>query len=91
MKTLYKYHLSVDGMRCGMCEIHVEEHISKRIYDAKIIANRNKKQVVIISKKPIDEKALTSCLKDSGYYFGGILDQQIVQKKTLFERLFKKK
>ena len=26
MKTLYKYTLDVRGMRCGMCEVHIEEH-----------------------------------------------------------------
>ena len=24
-----KYELSIDGMRCGMCEIHVEEMVEK--------------------------------------------------------------
>ena len=91
MKTLYKYVLSVRGMRCGMCEVHLEEHISRRIYDVKVSANKNKKQVVITSEKPLEEEIIKDSLADSGYFFGGIIDQQIIQKKSLFERLFKRK
>ena len=91
MKTLYKYVLSVRGMRCGMCEVHIEEHITRRIYDVKVSANRNKKQVIITSEKPLEERVINNVMQDSGYYFEGIIDQQIVQKKSLFERLFKRK
>ena len=90
MKTLYKYVLSVRGMRCGMCEVHIEEHISRRIYDVKVSAKRNKKQVIITSEKPIDEEIINYAMKDCGYYFDGIINQQIIQKKSLLKRLFKK-
>ena len=91
MKTLYKYVLSVRGMRCGMCEVHIEEHVSRNIKDVKVSAKRSKKQVTITSKEPIEENTINQVMKDSGYYFDGIIEQSIVQKKSLFERLFKKK
>ena len=44
--VMNKYILGIDGMRCGMCELHVEEAISKNINVKKVKANRYKKEVV---------------------------------------------
>ena len=90
MKTLYKYVLSIRGMRCGMCEVHVEEYISKRIDNVKVIAKRNKKQATIISSHPLDKKTIDDAVKDCSYYYDGIIEEKAVQKKSFFERLFRK-
>ena len=37
-----KYVLKILGMRCGMCELHVEEAISKNINVKKVKANPEK-------------------------------------------------
>ena len=90
MKTYYRYVLSVRGMRCGMCEVHIEEHVSRNIKDVKVSAKRSKKQVTITSIKPIEEETINQVMKDCGYYYDGIIEQGIIQKKSLLERLFKK-
>ena len=90
MKTLYKYTLAVRGMRCGMCEVHIEEHVSRNIKNVKVSANKSKKQVVITSKEPIVEETINRVMKETGYYYDGIIDQSIIQKKSLFEKLFRK-
>ena len=90
MKTLYKYTLAVRGMRCGVCEVHIEEHISRNIKNVKVSANRNKKQVIITSKEPIVEETINKVMKETGYYYDGIIDERIIEKKSIFEKLFKK-
>ncbi len=82
MKTYYRYVLSVRGMRCGMCEVHIEEHVSRNIKDVKVSAKRSKKQVTITSIKPIEEETINQVMKDCGYYYDGIIEQGIIQKKS---------
>ena len=38
-----KYILGIDGMRCGMCELHIGETIAKAIWVKKVKASRFKK------------------------------------------------
>ena len=90
MKTLYRYTLAVRGMRCGMCEVHIEERINRNIKNVKVSAKRSKKQVTITSEMPIEEETINKVMKDTGYYYDGIVDQKIIQKKSLFEKLFRK-
>ena len=91
MKTYFKYVLSVRGMRCGMCEVHIEELISRNFDVKKVDAKRNKKQVIILSSSPLDEDKLKTVMDSSGYPYLGIIEQSIVTKKSLFERFFKRK
>lgn len=90
MKTYYRYTLAVRGMRCGMCEVHIEEHISRNIKDVKVSAKRSKKQVTITSKEPIEKSVIDQVMNETGYYYDGVIDEKIIQKKSIFEKLFKK-
>lgn len=62
-----KYILGIDGMACGMCEVHVEEAISKSIFAKKIRASRFKKQVVVFSPLSLDESDFRNILDPTGY------------------------
>ena len=91
MKTVYRYTAVVLGMKCGMCEVHIEELIARNIDVRKVSAKRYKKQVVIETFSPLNEEKLESVMKESGYYYRGIINREVVVKKSLFEKLFKKK
>lgn len=62
-----KYVLKVLGMRCGMCELHVEGAISKNIKVKKVKANRYKKEVVVFTELNLDQEDFHKVLDPTGY------------------------
>ena len=80
---LYKYVLSVRGMRCGECESHINDVIRKNFIVKKVKANRHKRIVEIYSLNPLDEDSLKETIEKTGYSCLGIVDRQIVRKRFL--------
>ena len=67
---MYEIILGVDGMKCGMCEAHINESVRSVVPDAKTIrANRKTRQVVIVSEGVIDKAALQQAIVSQGYDF----------------------
>ena len=62
-----KYVLKILGMRCGMCELHVEEAISKNINVKKVKANRYKKEVVVFTELNLDKEDFLKVFEPTGY------------------------
>ncbi len=83
---LIEYTLSVRGMRCGMCESHIQDVIRKNFDVVKVKASRHKKQVLILSKIPFDESKLTEVMNSTGYPYLGIISKTIINKKGLFRK-----
>ncbi len=84
IKTVAK----VDGMRCGMCETHVNDIVRKNFDVKKVNASHTKGNVVIVSEKPIDETKLRSAICAVGYLVGEITNEEY-NHKGLFG-IFKK-
>ena len=66
-KTKYVYKLEIHGMRCGMCELHIEDTIRKAVKVKKVVANRFKKVVTIYSNEAIDLNSVKDKIKKTGY------------------------
>ena len=62
-----KYVLEIDGMRCGMCEMHVEETIAKNLTVKKVSASHLKNQVVVITEELLNEDDFKKILDPTGY------------------------
>lgn len=62
-----KYVIEIDGMKCGMCEMHVEETIAKKCHVKKIKASYTKNQVVVFSKDNLNEEDFKKALDVTGY------------------------
>ena len=77
-----KYILGIDGMRCGMCEMHVEEAISKVIKVKKVNASHLKNLVVVITEQDLNEDDFKKALDSTGYRI--LSFKREVAKKTLF-------
>ena len=58
-----KYILIVKGMKCGMCEEHIQSAIRNNFVIKKVKANRFKNEVEIISKDPLDEQKIELVIK----------------------------
>ena len=75
-----KYIIGIDGMACGMCELHVEEAIEKKVYTKKVKASRFKKQVVVFSELTLDEQDFRNALDPTGYRVTSFEKAQAVRK-----------
>ncbi len=81
--------LKIDGMMCGMCESHVNDVIRKNFKIEKVTSSHVKNETKIIVSEEISLDQLKEVIDPTGYK---ILDYKIeeYQKKSLFQKLFKK-
>ncbi len=77
-----KYILGIDGMKCGMCEAHVEETIRKNIKLKSVKASHVKNQVVVITELDLTIEDFKKSLDPTGYRIE--LFEKVEAKKTLF-------
>jgi copper chaperone CopZ len=60
--------LKIEGMMCGMCEVHICETIRKAIPTAKkVSASRGKKEASFVSEEAVDANALKDAINATGY------------------------
>ncbi len=62
-----KYILGIDGMACGMCEMHVEDKLRKAIKLKKVNASHIKNNVVVITELELSEEDFKKILDPTGY------------------------
>ena len=62
-----KYILGIDGMACGMCEMHVEDKLKKAIKLKKVDASHIKNNVVVITELELSEEDFKKILDPTGY------------------------
>ena len=62
-----KYILGIDGMGCGMCEMHVEDTIRKAIPYKKVKASHVKNNVIVFTESNLSEEDFKSILDPTGY------------------------
>ena len=62
-----KYILGIDGMGCGMCEIHVEDAIHKSIKAKRVKASHIKNNVVVFSEDILGREDFERVLDPTGY------------------------
>lgn len=66
-KDLFEYHLEIHGMRCGMCESHINDAIRKNFDIISVKSNRFKNETIILSKKELDIEKIKDVIKATGY------------------------
>lgn len=62
-----KYVLGIDGMRCGMCETHVQDTIRKNINVKSVKASHLKKELVVITEEDLTLDDFHKFLDPTGY------------------------
>jgi len=78
---------TIEGMRCPMCEAHIQDTIRKLGGIKKVKASRHKKQATIISDREISQEELHSAIDPTGYTLKEIQSQPY-EKKGFFASLF---
>ena len=64
--------VKVSGMACSMCEAHINDAIRGAFPVEKVTSSHSKGEMVILSKKPLDENALRTAIDATGYTAGEI-------------------
>lgn len=66
-KSKYIYKLEILDMRCGMCELHIEDTIRKAVKVKKVVANRFKNLATIYSNESLDINTVIEEIENTGY------------------------
>ena len=66
-KSKYVYKLEILDMRCGMCELHIEDTIRKAVKVKKVVANRFKNIAIIYSNESLDINTVKEEIEKTGY------------------------
>ena len=77
-----KYILGIKGMRCGMCEMHVEDAIRKNINAKKAKASHLKNSLIVITELELTLDDFHKLLAQTGYEITSFKKDEAV--KSLF-------
>ena len=83
-----KITVKVEGMRCGMCESHVNDLIRRSFNVKKVTSSHIKGETVILAPHPIDPEQLIAAISADGYKASDVREEEY-EKKCLFS-FFKK-
>lgn len=67
-----KIILKINGMKCGMCEAHVNDLFRKNIKFKSIKSSHSKNETIIICENEYTKGELDKCLLNSGYIIENI-------------------
>ncbi len=82
---MYEIILKVDGMKCGMCEAHVNDAVRDNFNVKKVKSSHSKGQTVILTEEDMDEKKLSNIVSATGYIVTEV-QKKPYEKKGLFGR-----
>jgi len=80
---MVKTVIGVEGMMCGMCEAHINDAVRAKFKVKSVKSSRVQKTTVIVSESELDETAVKSVIKATGY---GVVSysSEPYKKKKLF-------
>ena len=71
-----KYILEVTGMKCGMCEAHMNEAIKKSFKVKSVASSHDKNEVVVIAREAISEEEFKKVVDAAGYTLGSVKQEE---------------
>ena len=83
-----KITVKVEGMRCGMCESHVNDLVRRNFNVKKVTSSHIKGETVILAPQTIDPDQLIAAISADGYIASGVKEEEY-KKKGLFSFLKK--
>lgn len=64
---MIKIVIKIDGMKCSMCQSHINDVIRNNFIVKKVKSSYKKGETVITSDKPLDKVALQNSIEKLGY------------------------
>lgn len=80
MKRIF---IDIDGMKCGMCEVHINDIIRTTCKVKKVTSSHRKGQSIILCEDMIDLNQIIDAIEQDGYKVLSI-QEEIYVKKILF-------
>ncbi|MBQ4121355.1 MAG: heavy-metal-associated domain-containing protein [Clostridia bacterium] len=80
--------VQVEGMKCPMCEAHVNDAIRDRFAVEKVTSSHKKNETIILTEIPIEDESLRATITAMGYQVGSIT-REPYEKKGFFSRFSK--
>lgn len=80
---MFKIVAKVEGMKCGMCEKHVDEAIKEAFFVKKVNSSHENNETVITSKEDLDLDRIKAVITEAGYT---VLDIKKESYKSFFGR-----
>lgn len=75
--------LEIDGMKCGMCEAHINDAIRRACKVKKISSSHKKGQTVILCEDTVSQAQLREAVEKDGYKVLRITEEEYT-KRGLF-------
>lgn len=75
--------IEVEGMKCGMCECHVNDAVRRACYIKKVSSSHRKNKTVVIAEDNVDRQAIVNAIAAQGYTVGVVSVKPYV-KRGLF-------
>lgn len=72
---MFKYVIEVEGMKCGMCESHVNNIVRKAANVVSVKSSHNKGETVIKSKEKLSVDKITKAIAEMGYVIGNVSEE----------------
>lgn len=82
---MVKITVGIDGMACGMCEVHINEAVRNAFAVKKVTSSHTKNVTVILAEREIPESELRKVIAEAGYDVMSV-NRESYEKKGLFSR-----
>lgn len=82
---MVKITMKIDGMRCSMCETHVNEAVRKSAKVKKVTSSHGKNRTEIVAEDDVDVAAIQAAVEAQGYRVLSVESEPYV-KRGLFGR-----
>lgn len=87
-KKLIQYILRIDGMKCGMCESHVNDVVRRVEGVKKAISSHLKGNTIIIMEENTSKEEIKNVIEKEGYHV--LNEEEKPYEKKGFFSIFKK-
>ena len=77
--------IEVEGMKCGMCESHVNDVVRRACFVKKVASSHSKNRTVVVAEDNVDRQAIINAITAQGYTVGNV-SVKPYEKRGLFGR-----
>lgn len=80
---MYKIILKINGMKCGMCESHVNDIVRKNFNVKKVTSSHLKGETIFLTKDDVTKEQVVKIINPTGYIVDDFVKIEAI-KKGLF-------
>ena len=82
---MHKYILGIDGMKCGMCESHINDLMRRNYKLKKVSSSHKKNETIMITDIDINIDDIKKLLEPTGYKLLSFNKEEAVKKGLFFK------